>query len=59
MLIAPQRANLVHSLGETKIDSFAYNLGNLKHILEISQIRYLDNMDKSRTGKLPQKHVIR
>ena len=52
---SPKTADLVHSLGETKIvDSFAHNLGNLKHILEISQTRYLDNMDKDRSDNYPR-----
>jgi len=39
-------ADLVRSLREAKvIDSLAYNLGNLKHILEIAQTRYLDKTD--------------
>jgi len=30
------------------IDSFTHNLGNLNHIPEIAQTRFLDNMDKTR-----------
>jgi len=52
---SPKTAYLVHSLDEAKmIDSFAHNLGNLKHILEIAQTRYLHNMDKSRTDSFPR-----
>jgi len=37
---SPKTTDLVHSLGEAKmIDSFAHNLGNLKHILEIAQTK--------------------
>jgi len=47
---SPKTADLVHSLGEAKmIDNFAHNLCKLKHILEIAQTRYLDNMDKTHT----------
>jgi len=49
---SPKTADLVHSLGEAKmIDSFVHNLGNLKHILEIAQTRYLD---KARTDNYPK-----
>jgi len=52
-------AELVHSLGEAKmINSFAHNLGNLKHILEIAQRRYLDNMDKIRTDNYPRYKLL-
>ena len=52
-------AELVHSLGEAKmINSFAHNLGNLKHILEIAQRRYLDNMDKIRTDNYPRYRLL-
>jgi len=50
----PQTSELVHSLGATAmIDSFAHNLANLKHMLEITQTRYIDNMDKHRTDNCP------
>ena len=56
---SPQTAELVHSLGEMKlIDSFAHNLGNLKHMLEIAQTRYLDQMDKSRTDDYPHYKLL-
>jgi len=56
---SPQTAELVHSLGEMKlIDSFAHNLGNLKHMLEIAQTRYLDQMDKSRTDNYPHYKLL-
>jgi hypothetical protein len=52
-------ADLVHSLGEAKmIDSFAHNIGNLKHILEIAQIKYLDNMDRTRTDNYPRYRLL-
>ena len=42
----PQTAGLVHSLGSMKmVDSFAHNLGNLKHILEVNKNKYLDELD--------------
>jgi len=45
--------------GEAKmIDSFAYHLGNLKHILETAQTRYLDNMDKTRTDNYPRNRLL-
>jgi len=56
---SPQTAELGHSLGEMKlIDSFAHNLGNLKHMLEIAQTRYLDQMDKSRTDDYPHYRLL-
>ena len=43
----PCTAELVHSLGSSKmIDSFAHNLANLKHILEINRIRFMDRIDE-------------
>eukprot|EP00833_Pecoramyces_ruminatium_P014090 jgi/Orpsp1_1/1188122/evm.model.d7180000062592.2 len=40
-------AQLVHSLGTQKVvDSFAHNLENLKHVMDINRRRYLDNYDK-------------
>jgi len=51
----PRVAELVHSLGSSKmIDSFAHNLSNLKHILEINRTRYLDKVDGHRINNLPE-----
>lgn len=51
----PQTAELVHSLGSMKmVDSFAHNLGNLKHILEVNRNYYLDKMDTHRTDNYPR-----
>jgi len=56
---SPQTADLVHSLGQMElIDSFAHNLGNLKHMLEIAQGRYLDSMDKNRTDNYPRYQLL-
>jgi len=56
---SPKTTDLVHSLGEAKvIDNFAHNLGNLKHILEIAQTRYLDNMDMTRTDNYPRYRLL-
>ena len=56
---SPKTADLVHSLVEVKmIDNFAHSLGNLKHILEIAQTRYLDNMDKTRTDNYPRYRLL-
>jgi len=50
----PQTAELQHSLGAANmIDSFAHNLANLKHILEIQRTRFLDQMDKHRSTNYP------
>jgi len=49
-----QTAELQHSLGAANIvDSFSHNLANLKHILEIQRTRFLDKMDKYRSGNYP------
>jgi len=40
------------------IDSFAHNLENLKHMLEIAQTRYLDNMDKTLTDNYPRYRLL-
>ena len=56
---SPQTADLVHSLGEMKIiDSFAHNLGNFKHMLEISRTRYLDIMDQHRSDNYPRYKLL-
>eukprot|EP00833_Pecoramyces_ruminatium_P016170 jgi/Orpsp1_1/1190202/evm.model.d7180000077406.1 len=56
---SPQTADLVHSLGASKmVDSFAHNLGNIKHMLEIAQGRYLDNMDSKRSDSYPRYKLL-
>ena len=56
---SPHTADLVHSLGEMKIiDSFPHNLGNLKHMLDIAQTRYLNRMDEKRSENYPRYKLL-
>jgi len=55
----PRTAELVHSLGSSKIiDSFAHNLANLKHILEINRTRFMDKVDERRIDNLPEIRLL-